>query len=99
VTSPETARRIKARIKECRKFVMLASNNALDSRWVPWELGVADSNSQDIAILPVKPNNSDWQGNEYVGIYPRIEATANGGWGVFPPGQNTGQTLEAWLLS
>ncbi|MCI9876950.1 toll/interleukin-1 receptor domain-containing protein [Pseudomonas atacamensis] len=41
-TSEETAQLLKKRIVECKRFVLLTSPNSKDSRWVPWELGVAD---------------------------------------------------------
>lgn len=41
-TSKETAIGLKKRIRQSRKFVLLASKNSKDSRWVPWELGIAD---------------------------------------------------------
>lgn len=41
-TSGETAVKVKNRIVECEKFVVLLSENSKDSKWVPWELGFAD---------------------------------------------------------
>jgi hypothetical protein len=75
VTSPVTARRIKAKIADTNKFILLATNNAVASKWVPWELGVADlSNTmKNVAILPVKDPPHTWNGNEYIGIYSYIE--------------------------
>ena len=60
VTSPESASRIKARIRENNKFILLATNNAVASRWVPWELRVADDAKGETAsrfcpsVTPVK---------------------------------------------
>lgn len=99
VTSPETALRIKQKIAGCNKFVLLATNNALASRWVPWELGVADSkNSADnVIIMPVRDPPQAWTGNEYIGIYQTLEKDDSGNLAVFPPGSNTGKSLKAWL--
>lgn len=41
-TTAETAAIIKKRIGQNQRFVLLASENSKESRWVPWELGVAD---------------------------------------------------------
>ncbi|BBE00311.1 TIR domain-containing protein (plasmid) [Sphingobium amiense] len=41
-TTEETAGLLKSRIRQTKRFVLLASKNSKDSRWVPWELGVAD---------------------------------------------------------
>jgi hypothetical protein len=99
VTSPETAKRIKAKIRECKKFVLLATDNALASTWVPWELGIGDtSNGMDnVAILPVTDPPHSWTGSEYVGIYLRIVKSDDGTPGVFEPGQTQGTSLATWL--
>ena len=58
------------------KFVLLATNNAVVSRWCNWEVGIADPfklSKLKIAILPLADNSGTWNGNEYLQIYPRIE--------------------------
>jgi hypothetical protein len=99
MTTPGTATQIKGRIMACQKFVVLATNNALGSRWVPWELGIADSSNgmERIAILPVVDRHQTWNGNEYIGIYARIDRASDGRWAVFPAGNNRGQYLDEWL--
>jgi hypothetical protein len=99
VTSPETARKIKLRITAADKFVMLASNTSLRSRWVPWELGIGDIDKglPNVAVFPITPDYGKWEGSEYVGIYSRIEEATNGELAVFEPGQINGITLKAWL--
>lgn len=42
VTSRETAEKIKQRIAELDFFMVLATRNEMNSRWVPWGIGVAD---------------------------------------------------------
>jgi len=75
ITGPNTANRLKKKIQELRKFILLASNRALASHWVPWELGVADATNglRNVAIMPVEDVGEAWRGNEYIAIYPRIE--------------------------
>lgn len=41
-TNTETAAILKSRIRQSKKLVLLTSKNSKESRWVPWELGVAD---------------------------------------------------------
>src|SRR5689334_3333292 len=41
-TNRETADKIKQRIAELDLFIVLATNAALDSKWVSWEIGIAD---------------------------------------------------------
>lgn len=76
-TSGETARRIKGRIEECKKFILLATEGAIDSKWCNWELGYGDAKKfkDHIAIFPLKRKETyEWRykGNEYMEIYPSI---------------------------
>lgn len=77
VTSAETARNIKERIKKCDKFILLATNGAIDSKWCNWELGYGDAQKyqKNIALFPMKPKesfDSNYRGSEYMSIYPHI---------------------------
>ncbi|MDJ1502051.1 toll/interleukin-1 receptor domain-containing protein [Xanthocytophaga agilis] len=75
VPNGETARKIKDKIKENRKFVVLATNKAITSKWVNWELGYGDADKyiENISIIPIAENDGNWIGNEYLQIYPRVE--------------------------
>lgn len=99
VTSPETAKRLKAKISETAKFILLATDNALASKWVPWELGVADLSNgmKNVAVLPVTDPPHKWTGNEYIGIYSRIIKADDGEPGVFEPGDTNGCSLAHWV--
>lgn len=77
-TSGETAHRIKDVIKYCNKFILLATNKAIESFWCNWELGIGDTHKyvNNIAILPIKEKGSHdyyYKGNEYLQIYPTID--------------------------
>lgn len=77
VTSAKTAENIKARIKQCDKFILLATNGAVESKWCNWELGYGDAHkfSSHIALFPLKPKaTSDYayKGSEYMRLYPYI---------------------------
>ena len=73
-TSAETANRIKEKINECDKFILLATNGAINSKWCNWELGYGDAKKfeKNIAIMAFKDTNKDYEGNEYMQIYPTI---------------------------
>lgn len=75
ITSGETAAKIKQQIQSNKKFVFLATNNAIASKWCNWELGFGDAYKyiNNIALFPLADNSSSWNGNEYLKIYPRIE--------------------------
>jgi hypothetical protein len=73
-TSGYTAERIKQKIKENHKFIFLATDAAIDSKWCNWELGLGDAAKyiEHIAIFPVRKDNSDFSGSEYLEIYPYV---------------------------
>jgi hypothetical protein len=75
-TSGITAKRIKEKIKENQKFIFLATEGAIASKWCNWELGYGDAQKyiDNIALLPIKNDlNSVYSGSEYMQIYPTIE--------------------------
>lgn len=98
ITNRDTAERIKGRIFEMHLFLILATNNALNSRWVPWEIGVADQikGADKILLIPVADASGRFQGNEYLQLYQTIEPVENTT-GVFPPSQNKGTRIESFL--
>ncbi|WP_209435068.1 toll/interleukin-1 receptor domain-containing protein [Pedobacter ginsenosidimutans] len=103
-TNGETATRIKSQIiTGTDKFVLLATNTAIASRWCNWEVGIADPfklSKNKMALLPLADTQGGWNGNEYLQIYPRIERNPRqfGGEGYYiwyPNGD--WMTLENWL--
>ena len=95
--SGETAKKLKDRIKQQKKFLVLVTENSKDSRWVPWELGYADSTKgmDHIAALPVA-DNSDFTHNEYLNIYPKI-VVLNDVWKVYQADPPAMRDLTEWL--
>lgn len=77
ITSAKTAANLKDRIKKCDKFILLATNAAIESKWCNWELGFGDAQKykKHIALFPMKPKgtyDSLYKGSEYLSIYPYI---------------------------
>ncbi len=74
VTNRETAEIIKTKIQHCSRFLFLASYYGLKSKWCDWELGVAYSTkkSDELAILPIESKSGNWQGSEYLQLYPMM---------------------------
>jgi metal-dependent hydrolase (beta-lactamase superfamily II) len=99
MTNKETAEKIKVEIKTKALFMILATRNALESRWVPWEIGIADQckGDQRMLLIPVADHSGRFDGNEYLQLYKRAEEAAAGGYGVFAPGQTSGTTLEQFI--
>jgi hypothetical protein len=73
-TSGATAAALKKKIVHNKKFILLATEKAISSKWCNWELGLGDAAKylNHIALLPVKDDYGAWSGNEYLQIYPVI---------------------------
>ncbi|HYG53110.1 MAG TPA: toll/interleukin-1 receptor domain-containing protein [Flavobacteriales bacterium] len=99
----DTAKRIKDRIQANDKFILLATNAAVASKWCNWELGIGDLNKFDkgkLAVLPLADNSGTWQGNEYLRLYPRIEygSTNSSDLWVWHPDRFLPEYLRTWLM-
>lgn len=103
-TNGRTAQKIKDQIiNHNDKFILLATNNAVDSKWCNWEVGIADTSKllrKKMVILPLANNSGSWNGSEYLQIYPRIEMEpfSNGDeryFVCFPDGSK--ESVETWL--
>jgi hypothetical protein len=98
-TNAVTAKILREKMQAASRFVVLASPRALESRWVPWELGYADATRglQQVAVLPVRDDHSDYPGCEYLQIYPAITMAPHGKPVVTFPGEKLGAELGYWL--
>ena len=104
VTNRETARRIKQKIEDLDYFWVLATRNALDSKWVPWEIGIADKAkpANKIAIIPVIDPYGNYHGNEYLQLYPSVQPgtlklTGEKVLSLFDVNESTGVSIKSWL--
>ena len=105
-TSEKTAGLLKTRIRDTSRFVLLASKNSKESKWVPWELGIADGvkDTSKIALFPASDSSYDkaWASWEYLGLYDRIvwgklENYQKEVWMVIDEKKNTATELSKWL--
>lgn len=87
----EIATALRARISSSKKFMVFASDHIKESKWVPWELGLADGckRSGNVAIFPApeKAFEYRWTEQEYLGIYDRVV------WGTFK-----GNDKPEWMV-
>jgi hypothetical protein len=70
-----TAELIRNRMKNSKCLLLAISTNATMSKWMPWELGYVDGNTNRCAIVPVSQENlSLYSFNriEYLKLYPYI---------------------------
>jgi len=73
--TPKTAAVLRERMRASSCLVYAHSPNAADSAWMPWELGYFDSFKPSFVwVLPLVENyDSEFKGQEYVGLYPAID--------------------------
>jgi hypothetical protein len=75
----ETAAVLRERMKACSSLVYARSGNSSSSVWMPWELGYFDGiKPHQVWILPLVANDdSEFKGQEYLGLYPPVEKLSN----------------------
>jgi hypothetical protein len=100
-TSRETANLIKKRIKGLNLFIILATTNAMNSKWVPWEIGVADSvkDHSNIGLVPIADPLGQFHGSEYLSLYQTIRISDKDNLVIFSPGEDRGRFLSSWIKS
>jgi hypothetical protein len=70
----DTALVLQSRMKHCKALIYAFSENAIHSKWMPWELGYFDGIKGTVAVLPIsRTNKNSFQGSEYLGIYYYIQ--------------------------
>lgn len=100
--------RVKDAIRQCKKLVILFTKNSESSRWIPWELGLAEGihGVKQVATFPVGLNGIDeeakWGKQEYFASYPQIvfRSFANNttpDYLVLDPADNQAWTLKEWF--
>ncbi len=73
-----TALKLRERMRNSKCLFFATTENTSASRWMPWELGFKDGQSNRSAILPLKATRpDDYKGQEYLGIYPYITQQRN----------------------
>jgi len=86
-TNAETAHKLKNKIKVSDKFILLATPDAINSKWCNWELGLGDAEKyiDHIALLPIDKTYETFKGAEYLAIYPFIDFER--GWDKYSDGR------------
>jgi hypothetical protein len=103
---PEIGAHLRQVIRECGKFVMLATPRSKESKWIPWELGLGDGIRQhpNVALFPATESalETEWSQQEYLGLYSRIvwgqiKGEEKQKWLVWDHHSNTASGLRNWL--
>lgn len=70
---------LRQRMSSSNCLLYAFSENALLSKWMPWELGFMDGFTNKVVICPIVTSSlTNYLGTEYLGIYPFIdEAKSN----------------------
>lgn len=101
-----TAEILRKTIQKCHRFILFVTPNSKDSRWIPWELGLADGkkSSMSVVLFPTLEyrDEQDWAETEYLGLYRRIvwvqtKSMKEKRWFVFDHEHNSGTPLEQWI--
>ena len=72
----ESASLVRKRMKYSKSLLLAISVNASMSKWIPWELGYVDGNTNRCAIIPVAKEGippKSFKGKEYLSLYPFIK--------------------------
>jgi len=68
-----TVEHIRKRMKQSKSLVYATSENASNSKWMPWELGFIDGDKGRCSILPITNyESSNFNGQEFLSAYPYI---------------------------
>jgi hypothetical protein len=102
-TSADTAKKLKSKIKQSNKFILIATQSAIESKWCNWEVGFADAHKfvHHIALFPVKGDFGNYKGEEYLQIYTSLQVKRKKdkrGFGYYvhyPSGKDI--PLQTWL--
>jgi hypothetical protein len=71
--TPQTAEKLRARLRASKCLFYSTTESAADSKWMPWELGFKDGHNARTAILPLVYYRADsYHGQQYLGIYPFV---------------------------
>lgn len=72
--SRKTAALLRARMGQSKSLLYVATENASNSKWMPWELGYFDGlRNGGVAVLPLlDQENTTFSGQEYLGLYPIV---------------------------
>ncbi|WP_394870644.1 hypothetical protein [Clostridium butyricum] len=75
----ETAQILKKRMIASKCLFYVTTENSINSKWMPWELGYFDGMKNKVAILPVENNpiGDFYFGQEYLGLYDHVSKRNN----------------------
>ena len=90
---------VRSRLRSCRSILYATSENAEESKWMAWELGLGDGLDKKVAVVPVKGTPGSLVTREFLLVYPEIQDGTHGHrlWVRHPKGNF--EAFRAWLSS
>lgn len=94
----KTAEVIRMRMRQSRSLLYVYSQHSTLSRWMPWELGYFDGFKGKVGVIPVLPKEptTRFQGEEYLSLYPYVDATGSTFWINSPTAYSHYARLVEW---
>ncbi len=77
--TPRTADLLAQKIRDCDLLLVTCTENSPNSRWMPWEAGLAHGLGKRVALLPaltrvqVSQDGLFFHGESYYGLYPWLD--------------------------
>ena len=73
-----TAEKLRVHMKRSKCLFYSTTEQASESKWMPWELGFKDGDNNRCAILPItNESTNSYAGQEYLGVYPYVTKDTN----------------------
>lgn len=74
-----TAAALKKSMSRCTTLLFAVTSTSGRSIWMPWELGLFDGMGGRAATVPLADPSQNFPGQEYIGLYPWVDATSSVG--------------------
>ncbi len=78
-----TALLLKERMSSCRSLLYAFTQNSINSKWMPWELGFFDGFDGKVCVIPIAKGQTTESYNigvEYLDVYPYFEVINDTGY-------------------
>lgn len=69
---------VRRRLRGSRSLLYATSENAEESKWMAWELGLGDGFGKRVAVLPVAGTAGTLVTREFLLVYPEVQAGSTG---------------------
>lgn len=95
--TPRTAAVLRDRMDKSDGMLYLVTQSSTTSTWMPWELGYFDGRkgTSRVGIVPItRARGGQYDGNEYIGLYPHFQDPGVPSFGPLAEMTKTGQVAR-----